>query len=393
TRLTHSMEVACVGRSLGTGAGVYICDNHDLGDIQPSDIGSIAAAASLAHDIGNPPLGHAGEETIRHWFCYSQLGRELAAKMTEQEIADISNYEGNAQGFRVLTKLQMPDNEGGMQLTCATLAAFAKYPVEAVNMKKLPGIGAGKFNFFQDDRELFAQVAANTGLQPLPGHAYAWCRHPLVFLVEAADDISYQIVDFEDGHMLGIINFEEIRDLFMNVINDDSVAAYVKKLHNPLRKVEFMRAKAIGKLIGEVINCFIEKHDLILDGKLDKALVDLIPSANALKKIQERSIDDIYTYPRAVEIEAAGFELTEGLLDTFAAAIEDYAGNPSPSYRSKKMIRLIPEKYRPADNPKWRKNTYFRLLNLLDFISNMTDSYAVALYKKIKGISLPSGNL
>jgi dGTPase len=397
TRLTHSMEVACVGRSLGTGAGVYICENHEVKPIQPSDIGAIVAAASLAHDIGNPPLGHSGEETIRDWFCHSVVGREMSREMTEAEQADIINYEGNAQGFRVLAKLQMPDNYGGMQLSCATLAAFAKYPVEAVNIGNISGIGAKKFNFFQDDKDLFAEVAENTGLRKIPGYEYAWNRHPLVFLVEAADDISYHIVDFEDGHKLGIIDYEEIEKLFMDVIATPGTKEYVDSLRDPVRKVEFMRAKAIGKLIGEVIEAFIKNHDSILAGEFNEPLVRSIPSAEALENIQRRSFEDIYTYQRAVEIEAAGFELTEGLLNSFAAAINDYAEavnkNKKPSYRSKKMLQLIPEKYCDKKNPEWLERPYIRLLNLLDFISDMTDSSAVALYKKIKGISLPSGNM
>jgi dGTPase len=393
TRLTHSMEVACVGRSLGTGVGVYICDNHELGAIQPSDIGAIVAAASLSHDIGNPPMGHSGEETIRDWFCHSEIGQSMKDKMTVKEQADIVNYEGNAQGFRVLAKLEMPDNDGGMQLTCATLAAFSKYPIEAVDIDKSAGVGTKKFNFFQDDRDLFKQVAANTGLCKLPGKNHAWRRHPLVFLVEAADDISYRIVDFEDGHKLGIISYKEIEKLFMNVINKPELKKDIDKLKDPIRKVEFMRAKAIGKLIGEVIESFIKNHDQILAGEFNQPLVESIPSTEALKIIEQRSVDDIYTYQRAVEIEAAGFELTEGLLNTFAAAINNYAEaklkNEKPSYRSQKMLQLIPEKYRNV-NPD---SSYLRLLNLLDFISSMTDSYAVALYKKIKGISLPSGNM
>jgi dGTPase len=386
TRLTHSMEVACIGRSLGTGVGVYICDNHKLDAIQPSDIGAVVAAASLAHDIGNPPMGHSGEEAIRDWFCHSALGKKMKRKMTKREQADIIHYEGNAQGFRVLAKLQMPDNIGGMQLTSATLAAFAKYPVEAININKKYGISAKKFNFFQDDRDLFAQVAANTGLRKLPGQDYAWSRHPLVFLVEAADDISYQIVDFEDGHKLGIISYDEIEKLFMAVIKKPEMQKDIDALHDRTDKVEFMRAKAIGTLIGEVIESFIKNHDQILAGEFNQPLVESIPSTEALKVIQQRSAADIYTYQRAVEIEAAGFELTEGLLNAFAAAINDYE---KPSYRSKKMLQLIPVKYRNV-NPD---SPYLRLLNLLDFISSMTDSYAVALYKKIKGISLPSGNM
>jgi dGTPase len=398
TRLTHSMEVACIGRSLGTGVGAYICKNNDINPIQPSDIGAIVAAASLAHDIGNPPMGHSGEEAIRYWFCNSDIGKKMKKKMTKKEQADIIHYEGNAQGFRLLSKLEMPDNIGGMQLTCATLATFAKYPIEAININKKLGISAKKFNFFQDDLDLFTQVAKNTGLKELSGKKNAWCRHPLVFLVEAADDISYNIVDFEDGHKLGIISYKETEELFFKLIKKEKdTKKSLEKIKDPMRKVEFLRAKVIGKLIGEVIEVFIKNHDAIMNGKLNKPLVDLIPSTEALKVIQQRSIDDIYTYQRAVEIEAAGFELTEGLLNIFADAVNDYAKTKlkkkEASYRSKKMIQLIPEKYCKKDNQEWLKSPYIRLLNLLDFISGMTDSYAVALYKKIKGISLPSGNM
>ena len=391
TRLTHSMEVASVGRSLGTGVGARICNKkNNIPKIQPSDIGAIVAAACLAHDIGNPPMGHSGEEAIRDWFQNSSIGKSMAEKMSVGERADIENYEGNAQGFRVLTKLEMPDNIGGMQLTSATLATFAKYPVEATNKNKLSSISTKKFNFFQDDRDLFAQVAANTGLQEISGQDYAWYRHPLVFLVEAADDISYHIVDFEDGHKLGIISYEEIEKLFMDVIKKRKTKADVRTLRDPMRKVEFLRAKAIGVIIEQVIKAFMKNHKEILAGELNQPLVDLIPSAKALKVIKERSKKDIYTYQRAVEIEAAGFELTEGLLNTFAAAMNDYAENGrKASYRSKKMIQLIPEKYHSTKDD----SNYIRLLRLLDFISSMTDSYAVALYKKIKGISLPSGNM
>ncbi|MFA7232271.1 MAG: dNTP triphosphohydrolase, partial [Victivallaceae bacterium] len=158
TRLTRSMEVSCIGRSLGAGAGVFIAANHDIGNIQPSDIGAIVAAASLSHDIGNPPLGHSGEEAIRYWFCNSDIAKAMRRDMTAKQCADIERYEGNAQGFRVLARLQMPDNPGGMQLTCATLGAFTKYPVESY-VRDLPGgVASKKFNFFQLDRELFAEV-------------------------------------------------------------------------------------------------------------------------------------------------------------------------------------------------------------------------------------------
>jgi dGTPase len=393
TRLTHSMEVSCIGRSLGAGAGVFICENNDVGDIQPSDVGAVVAAASLAHDIGNPPLGHSGEEAIRHWFCNSELAEEMKRNMTAKEQADIERYEGNAQGFRVLSRLQMPDNKGGMQLTCATLGAFTKYPVESFSSSLPPGVASKKFNFFQLDRELFAEVAETTGLIEMAGEDFAWCRHPLAFLVEAADDMSYRIVDFEDGHILGIIDYHDIKELFLSIIKKDRIGDVVEKLDGPERKIEFLRAKALGTLVGEVIDAFKDNHDAMLAGEFESSLIDVIPSAAALEEIQRRSVKDVYTYRRAVEIEAAGFELTEGLLDAFVYAVNDVAlakrKGGKGSYRSRKLLQLIPERYCDVSDPGWLESDYVRLMNILDYISGMTDSYAVSLFKKIKGISLP----
>lgn len=389
TRLTHSMEVSCIGRSMGSGVGAFIRKEYDLGDIQPSDIGAIVAAACLAHDIGNPPLGHSGEEAIRHWFAVSEVARVIAEGMTAAERADIENYEGNAQGFRILARLQMPDNPGGMQLTCATLGAFAKYPVGSTEIKQIEGVAAKKFNFFQADRELFAEVAETTGMTPVPGRQFAWRRHPLAFLVEAADDISYQIVDFEDGHMLGIIPYPEFEEVMLEITGSESrIVSVLRGLDNQERKVEFLRAKTLGTLVGQVVAGFVEHHQQILSGGFKQSLIELIPAAGALKKICCRSARDIYNYRRAVEIEAAGFELTEGLLDAFASAANEVAAG-KPSFRSQKLIQLLPERYRNQKSPAWRECNYTRLLHILDYISGMTDSYAVSLFKKIKGISLP----
>ena len=208
TRLTHSLETSSVGRSLGTAVGVEICKNFDTAGAQPSDIGAAVAAAALAHDIGNPPLGHAGEEAIRYWFTHSPVACAMRDVMNEDEAADIERYEGNAQGFRVLTRLEMPDQKGGMQLTCATLAAFAKYPSASRVEVKPSGVAGKKFNFFREEQEFFAEVAEHTGM--IPAGPWAWQRHPLAYLVEAADDIAYRIVDFEDGQRLGLIDYQEL---------------------------------------------------------------------------------------------------------------------------------------------------------------------------------------
>jgi dGTPase len=390
TRLTHSLECSCVGRSLGAQAGVLITKLTGIKDIQPSDVGAVVAAAALAHDIGNTPLGHSGEEAIRHWFCNSSIAKKMQKNMTRKECADIERYEGNAQGFRVLARLQMPDNPGGMQLTCATLATFAKYPVESYLESSISSIATKKFNFFQQDRELFAEVAETTGLARLPGEDYCWQRHPLVFLVEAADDICYNIVDFEDSYRMGIIDFAELRNHFCEIIDDPQVKRKAELLKDRNRQVEMLRAKALGKLIGEVSVAFEKHHDTILAGELNQPLIALIDSKAIMAKIIKRSIDDIYTFRPAVEIEAAGFELIKGLLDVFVSSINDIADNgyEQASYRSQKLMLLLPDSY-------WKNNVqadskpYDRLLGILDYIAGMTDSYAVSLFKKIRGISLP----
>lgn len=392
TRLTHSLEASCVARSLGNITGVHICEHHDVGEIVPSDIGAILAAAALAHDIGNPPLGHSGEDSIRYWFANSVVAEDFKAVnedlLTPAQFEDIKRYEGNAQGFRVLTRLQMPDNTGGMQLTCATLAAFAKYPVESNAVsKEIPF--SKKFSFFQSEKEYFAEVAANTGMLRRNNSIAVWARHPLAFLVEAADDICYTIIDFEDGHSLGIIPYLELEDLFVAVIGNDAIRSRAAVIREDKRKVEFLRAICLGTLVNQLSECFIQHEDAILSGTMDKSLTDLIPAAGVLNRIKERSVEDVYTYRQALEIEIAGFELTTGLLDCFVEAIEDCVASPEKaSPRSKKLLRLLPEQFQRHDET-WIGDPYLRLLNALDFICGMTDSYAVSLYKKIKGISLP----
>ena len=364
-----------------------------MGSIQPSDIGAIVAAACLAHDIGNPPLGHSGEEAIRHWFCHSSVAASMKAGMSPQECADIERYEGNAQGFRVLSRLQMPENPGGMQLTCATLGAFTKYPMASLIENPPSGVSAKKFNFFQMDKELFAEVAETTGLKRIRDNAYCWSRHPLAYLVEAADDICYRIIDFEDSHMLGIIAYEELETLFMRIIDDSEFRRKLKDISEPERRVELMRARTIGKLVNQLTGCFEKHHEQILHGELQEPLIELITAAEALKKIESRSYEDVYTYRRAVEIEAAGFELTQGLLDAFTTSVNDVAAakrsGGKPLYRNSRLMLLIPKRYRNEDDPQWLDSSYVRLMNILDYISGMTDSYAVSLFKKIKGISLP----
>ncbi len=390
TRLTHCLETSSIGRSLGTAAGVFICREFDTAGAQPSDIGAIVAAAALAHDIGNPPLGHGGEESIRHWFTHSDAIAPMRDAMTPEEYADFERYEGNAHGFRVISVLQMPDQTGGMQLTCATLGAFAKYPVAALVTERPPGVAGKKFNFFRQDRALFREVAEKVGLRQVAEDSY--CRHPLAFLVEAADDIAYRIVDFEDAHMVGLIDYDELESYFLEIIGEEWVPSYLQKIATAARRVEFLRAQVIGVLVRQAVAVFTARQEELLRGELEKPLIDYIPAAPVLKKIMDRSIPDIYNTPQVASIIAAGFELLSGMLDALVPAVNEVAvelnGGPAASYRSRRLIKILPVRYAPPEDPQWRQSAYLRMLYVLDYLSGMTDSYAVSLFKKLKGISL-----
>ena len=381
TRLTHSLETSSVGRSLGSAVGVFLCENFDLGEVRPSDVGAVVAAACLAHDIGNPPLGHAGEEAIRHWFTCSAAAKDLYGSLNDAEYSDIARYEGNAQGFRVLTRLEMPDRRGGMQLTCATLGALAKYPGSSRSKFK-------KFSFFQAEKTLFAEVAEHCGL--IPDGEESWVRHPLSFLVEAADDITYLIVDFEDALRLGMIHPAELEELFLSLLDSPADRDELGAISTPLRRAEFLRARVIGELVGQTAAEFIARHDDILNGRQREPLLDFIPAAGILERIRRRSEESIYSNRRVAEVVAAGFEMVSGMLDIFVPCVEELAaeqsGGKTASSRSRRMAALLPEG--ASVDPESEKRPYLRLLRVLDYISAMTDGYAVDLYQKLKGISL-----
>ena len=388
TRLTHSMEVSCIARTLGIRVGHELLSRNKVEDIHPSDFGTILATAALAHDLGNPPFGHSGEDAIRNWFSHSPVAKAIRGKLSPEELADIEHYEGNAQGFRLLSVLEMPDNRGGMQLTYATLASFVKYPIEAGLIKTSKSICRKKFNFFQAEKELFREVAEGVGLIRTDDKLYSWCRHPLAFLVEAADDICYRIVDFEDGFRLNLVSYEEIRRLFLSIIDDDTnVIPVLDSLKEKRRRIEYLRAKALNKLVGEITEVFIAREAELLNGTFEKSLISDMPSNPVLKMLKARAMEDVYSARSVIEIEVAGFEVASGLLDLFVASTMEYAekGKDGCSSKTQKIMALMPGVCYPEPGD----NTYKILLKIMDFFSGMTDSYAVSLFKKVKGISLP----
>jgi dGTPase len=391
TRLTHSLESSSVGRSLGTLIGEQIIARHKLKENVASDFGDICAAACLAHDIGNPPFGHSGEDAIRHWAENGEYGKQRVAVLQGSQREDFLNFEGNSQGFRVLTRLQNRDNPGGLQLTCATLATFTKYPREScIGNGRFQGVSAKKPGFTAQDQELFREVSETVGLLPRDPVLAIWHRHPLAFLVEAADDICYRVIDIEDGFRLGHLSFHEAMELFCAVLPDSPTRhKRLKHITGDKEKIEFLRAKVINQVISEILSCFLDHEEAILTGQFDQPLMSQIPHRNEMDRLIEVAHEKIYIAPEVIEIETAGFQVISELLERFIPIIDDVAAHGKcAGPRSQMMIRLIPEQFiGPHGQPA--NDDYSRLLRLTDFVSGMTDSYAVSLYKKVTGISLP----
>ncbi|WP_009633799.1 deoxyguanosinetriphosphate triphosphohydrolase [Synechocystis sp. PCC 7509] len=384
SRLTHSLEASCVGRTLGTLVGSEIIKRHyaELQSFQARDFGDIVAAACLAHDIGNPPFGHAGEDAIQEWFKSAKAEKVLSL-LSANQTEDFKKFEGNAQGFRTLVKLENRPSLKGLQFTCAMLATFTKYPREAgINsslFKKYNAIdnnkSTKKHGFFQSEKDLFPQVAKEVGLIPRNQKAAWWCRHPLAFLVEAADDICYHIVDLEDGFQMGYITYQDAIALLHDILKDERLDIVTDETEN----IKYLRAKAIHKLITEVKQVFLDYEDKLLDGTFDSPFTTEIASGEKLKEIIDITRKNVYESCEVVEVKIAGYEVIGGLLEEFIAAISDE--NLSKSYLMKKLI----------PNFREQEDIYTKILQVTDYIAGMTDSFAVSLFKKIKGISLPRG--
>lgn len=382
TRLTHSLEVSSVGRSLGKNAGVFLLEKYP--EIQKSgysvhDFGAIVGAACLAHDLGNPPFGHSGEDSISSFFLTNTRGQFFRDKVGEEEWKDLTTFEGNAQGLRILN-----GNNGGLKLTFATLGAFTKYPLSSSCDKEAGRKSQKKFGYYQCNKELFAEMANEMGLIQLADGK--WCRHPLAFLVEAADDICYHIIDLEDGCRLGLVPFELVKELLAAIIGDSFSEEKLAKIPSFNEKLGTLRAMAIGQLTQECSTLFQHHEEEMLVGTFDKDLTSLIPSASALKQIINLSIHKIYRSKLVLEKEAGGYEVIDNLIDAFATAVyANYYGNPLPKHKS--ILRLIPEEF--IVQFENQISVYEALQIVIDFISGLTDSHAVRLYKTIKGYRLP----
>jgi dGTPase len=392
TRLTHSLEVSCVGRSIGNLVGETIIKrNPSLSNrFTKFHFGEIVAAACLAHDIGNPPFGHSGEDAIAEYFR-SGNGQKFKSKIKDEEKwTDLIKYEGNAQGFRIITKLQNPKVKGGLNLTYSTLASVTKYPRESListQNNSLQNKAYRKYGFFQAEKDIFNEVADATGLDCMKNKKfYWWCRHPLAFLVEAADDICYRVMDLEDGFRLGLISFKETEELLKPLLSKQGLKDYGDK--DEKDRIGYLRAVAINELVKELAEVFLDEEKNILNGRFENELISEIKRTKALQKIKDISIAKIYKSRSVVEREVAGYEVLGGLLDTFIDSYnEAYEGKISS--KNKSVFALLPNRI-SEDIPG---ELYLRLLRIIDFVSGMTDSFAVSLFRKIKGISLPGGRV
>ena len=403
TRLTHSMEVSSVARTLGTRAGGHILKKYGdepyegkktLRDVlHPSDIGMIVSAAALAHDIGNPPFGHSGEDAIRYWFATSKVAERIQEGFSCTQRLDLDKWDGNAAGFRILTRLQFYRNKGGMKLTSACLGAFMKYPTSASGVGygqsgELTNVASKKPGFFESDRNQWLEIVDELGL--VQNGDDCWCRHPLAYLTEAADDICNQIIDFEDGFRLGRIPYEDVENMMRDLLGDEQLTSLHEHLSRA-EKVGYMRAKAIGKAIDEVVELFVECEEDMLCGESMEDLATRIPSARKLGAFKKKTREDVFTMPTVLQIEAAGFEIISGLLDVVAGSIETCARpfeNTGQNLFGQKVLKLIPEEFIGPDR-KPHPDPYERILLAVDFVAGMTDTFALDLFRKIRGVTIP----
>ncbi len=381
TRLTHSLEVSSVARSLGRIVGKQLLEKYPKlkeKGYQANDFGAIVAAAALAHDIGNPPFGHSGEKAIGEYFKTGK-GKQFKSELTEKQWQDLIDFEGNANGFKILTESRV-GVEGGLRLSYATLGAFMKYPKESLPKKPSNHIVDKKFGVFQADIKAFNNIVSELGLSKLrEDNNIAFNRHPLAFLVEAADDICYTIIDFEDGINLGLIEEEFALEYLINLVRDTINSEKYYKLTTKKDRVSYLRALAIGNLVKEAVKVFLENEESILKGNFHKSLLDKCKYEAQMNDIIKLSVEKIYQSNEVIEKEVAGYKILSDLLVVFITAVNNSYENKASNY-DKLVIRLLPENYRQT-----KETLYDRIFSICSFISSMSDGYALLLNKKIKG--------
>ena len=382
-RLTHSLEVASVGMSLGNDVAQQLTKRHpELKDTLFQEIGQIVATACLAHDLGNPPFGHSGEKAIQSYFLEG-AGTELQRQVSPQFWTDVTHFEGNANAFRLLTHQFKGRRPGGFVMTYSTLASIVKYPFSSTAAGK-----KGKFGFFDSEKELYCRIADELGIicKSNLGEPLKFARHPLVYLVEAADDICYEIMDLEDAHKLKIISFEEAMQLMLGFFDEETQQKILKRIEeegvtDDNEKVVYLRACVIGKLENECVKVFIDHEEDILNGTFEGSLIDHISTLQneAYQRCSKLSLKRIYKSKPVLDVELSGYQIMQTLLQQFTEA----AVHPERFY-SKHLISRVSSQY-DIDSPYLET----RIMAVIDYISGMTDVYALDVFQKINGISLP----
>ena len=381
-RLTHSLEVSCVGRSLGNDAARLLLQKHpELSDSHLLEIGAIVSAACLAHDMGNPPFGHSGEKAIGTYFSEGK-GLALKPLVAPAEWEDLTHFEGNANAFRLLTHQFRGRRPGGFVLTYSTLASIVKYPFSS----QLAG-NKQKFGFFLSEQEDYERIANELGINRLSeeGEPVRYARHPLVYLVEAADDICYQMMDIEDAHKLKILTSQETKELYSHFFTEERL----KRIHKICQlvtdtneQIAYLRSSAIGVLTKACVETFVEHEEEILSGTFQGPLIKQIapPVRDAYKKCSETAFAKIYCAKDVLDIELAGYQVITTLVDLMIEAVR----YPHKAY-SQLLINRVSHQY-----DMQAPTLYGKIQAVLDYISGMTDVYALDLYRKINGNSLPA---
>ena len=384
TRLTHSLEVSVVGRSLGRKAGKKLLEKYphlqSIHGYQANDFGAIVAAAALAHDIGNPPFGHSGEKAIGEFFKTGE-GLQFKNKMSDKEYQDLCDFEGNANGFKIVTQSRQ-GREGGLRLSYATLGAFMKYPKESLPKKPTTHIADKKYGFFQNEKEAFIDVANELELINRGGKDHiSYSRHPLAFLVEAADDICYTIIDFEDGINLGLIQEEYALEYLINLVRGSINTEKYHQLSNTQDRVSYLRALAINTLINEAVDTFIENETAILKDEFKTALLDKSKYEAQINDIIKLSVEKVYQSKEVIDKEISGYQVLQTLLSVYSQAVNNKCNETLSNY-DKLILKGLPDTVNFES-----QSLYNRLLNVSHFVASLSDSKALLTYKKIKGIN------
>ncbi len=379
-RLTHSLEVASVGRSIALMSIQKLEKERPELKGQMEHIDTVVATACLAHDLGNPPFGHSGEDAISCFFKDGK-GKTYESQVETCQWSDLIAFEGNANAFRMLTHKFAGRRAGGLSLTAATLATLIKYPYPSYNKGNRK-----KYNIFQSETADFKEVMEQCGIPCIDEEHCVYARHPLSYMMEAADDICYLVLDMEDAHNRGIVSTAEAEECFTSFFNQESDKDFFKhkkKIYGEVsdinERIAFLRALLINKLVNCVSDIFVSNYDDIMEGRFEKSLIDRLPEfeKKALKACRNKSVNDIYRNKSVVKIEVTGFNVIGTLLEEFSYAVM----HPGTPY-NKKLLSLMPDQFKVGDDAP----TYHKLQSAIDFISNMTDLYAVQMYKDLRGI-------